>query len=387
MSLRAAHGPSRLWAAALWLPLLSGCWQEACHAAAPQITSQGGPVLAHPKLVPIFFSNDTSPAPVQLQAFLQKLAASPYWHEVTAEYGVGPLTVTEPATLVAPDKIDDSDFPDFFAGAIDGGMLPAPDPDTVYGLFFPASTTVTLLLRSETICWSGPPAYHAATFGDSPSVPYVVVPRCGAPGAPTNEITGFQVASAVHELVEASTDPFQIRNNAGYDGFDDQHEYWDNWPGNELADACFGFSTTPADLGYSVPRIWSNRSAAEGHDPCVPAPSDQAYFNAAPDLPDQANDGLAVNISRGKSRTIPLRLFSDRDTPAWDVEVHDFNALFGGLATMDFALSQPNGRNGDSINLTITPHADAPPGERYFIVTSVDSALVRHSWVGAVVVE
>ena len=61
------------------------------HPAGPRVVSRGGPVLASPKVIPIFFGSD--PLQGRIEAFLRELASSTYWEAVTKEYGVGSLTI------------------------------------------------------------------------------------------------------------------------------------------------------------------------------------------------------------------------------------------------------------------------------------------------------
>lgn len=69
----------------------AGPFAPAAHDAAPKVMSAGGSVVKHPLIVPVFFPNDTMQP--QIEDFLNQLAASTYWGEVTSEYGVGALTI------------------------------------------------------------------------------------------------------------------------------------------------------------------------------------------------------------------------------------------------------------------------------------------------------
>src|SRR4029077_16479314 len=46
---------------------------------APQVVSSGGPVLAAPKVVPVYFGNDNTSFTGQITTFLEALPKSTYW--------------------------------------------------------------------------------------------------------------------------------------------------------------------------------------------------------------------------------------------------------------------------------------------------------------------
>jgi hypothetical protein len=124
----------------------------------------------------------------------------------------------------------------------------------------------------------------------------------------------------------------------------------------------------PADIGYAVQRLWSNASAAAGHHPCVPAPA--LYFIAQPVLPDSAtvtgNYGTkatrAVTVPLGKSKTVPLELSSDGPSAPWTVTVYDVATVRGDGAELAFTLDRTQGRNGDTLALTIRRTTPAARG-------------------------
>jgi len=54
-----------------------GAFQATAHPPLPQVVSLGGPVLTHPKVLPIMFAGD--PGAADVQAFLNELAGSAAW--------------------------------------------------------------------------------------------------------------------------------------------------------------------------------------------------------------------------------------------------------------------------------------------------------------------
>ena len=57
--------------------------------APPQVVDNGGPTVASPTVVPVFFGSDTLQG--SLETFLQALSTSAYWTATTKEYGIGAL--------------------------------------------------------------------------------------------------------------------------------------------------------------------------------------------------------------------------------------------------------------------------------------------------------
>lgn len=255
----------------------------------------------------------------------------------------------------------------------------AADANTLFVLFYPAGVTITL--EGVPSC-SGFGGYHSETTLDSAHsnlvVPYVVVPNCDNTGV------DHATASASHELVEAVTDPRPFSAPA-YKEVDSAHLAWSlGLGGGELCDLCAqdAASFVPlAPSGYVVQRCWSNAAAAASHDPCVPAPANQVYFNAAPNLADTitlfGKPTTGVAIPTGTSRTIPVTLFSDAATngpiTATAIDLTGANGL-------SFAFDNTSGLNGTALNLTITKNI---PGGALFVVRATVGT-TSHFWLGAV---
>src|SRR5262249_35150198 len=143
-----------------------------------------------------------------------------------------------------------------------------------------------------------------------------------------------------------------------------------------------------------VQRIWSNQSALAGHDPCVPIPAGEVYFNAAPVLEDTFEGQVpgvsfktkSVKIAAGQSRTIEVDLFSDAQPSApWNVTAQEV-PLFGNGPLLSFEWDQQtcataeqggcstSGSNGDKRRLKISVAAGAGAGfpASSFVLASVD---------------
>jgi hypothetical protein len=372
------------------------------HAAPPHVITYGGPVLASPKIVPVFFSNDDPTFVAQLQDFVSKVGATNYWITAVGEYGVGAATGEAPINLTetAPTTIDDTAIQTWLQGKLNGDdpAWPAADANTVYVLHYPAGVTVTLQGEGSCTDFGG---YHSNTTLDANhggiNVAYAVVPRCTSFG----ELMGIDAVTGAesHELIEASTDPYPESNTPAYATIDDAHIYWERLlGGGEVGDMCAQFPqafTKFPELAYTVQRTWSNKAAAAGHDPCVPTfTGEGAYYNATPDLTDtitmnymgETVDVKGVEIPLGASKTIDLDLFSDGPTSGpFTVEALDFASLFNPNAKPDLTLSldASEGLNGQKLHLTITVDVAGKRGTETFLLISKLNGN-ENWWIGIV---
>jgi hypothetical protein len=374
-------------------PLPTPCG-EARHAPMPQILSHGAPILSAPRVVPIFFPSD--PGAPQVEAFLAKLGASTYFADVTREYGVGALTVAPAITASdpAPAQAVDTDISTWLASRVHDPSFPAPDANTLYALFYPATTTLletNYLGATYPACGNGG-AFNGVLTGPSGGLtPYVVVARC--PDVPGGLSGIDQLTTATTAgFVSGATDP-------GFQGFSDpdfEASGWASVVGYEFSSMCIGQPDAyarPADLGYLVPRVWSNASAAAGRDPCAPAVAHARYFNAAPALgatesfPDFFTKG--VTIEPGGKVTIPLRLFSDLRGDAWTLSaVENFipSQPLDPYNVLSFSFDNATGNNGDERHLTVsraaTPDGSVAPFLAFAIVSTHGTE--SHLWIVAV---
>ncbi len=389
------------------------------HAAPPQVIYYGGPVLAAPKLVPVFFSNDDATTVQQLTDFVNKIGGTQYWTAATSEYGVGPATSTQPVMLTeaAPDTIDDTptgtdlgQLQDWLTAKLnaDDPAWPTNDSNTVYILHYPASTTITASGQASCQAFGG---YHGSTNLDtnhnSADVAYAVIPNCGTFGN-LNGIDALTGAES-HEIVEACTDPYvdSPTLQPAYATVDDAHLYWMRvLGGGEVGDMCAQFPNAFqkfSEVGYVVQRTWSNKAAMAGHDPCQPPfEGEGSYFNAAPELKDtisttfqgQSISYKGVEIDLGDTQTIPLDLFSDGPVKApWTVKGYDLSSAFGGGTTMPelgMSLDATQGENGQKLHQTITVEMAGHRGTETFLIVNKNGQMdpmgvpVENWWFGLV---
>ena len=362
---------------------------EASHPPSPLVKNFGGPVLATPEVVPITFPGDAFLT--QIEDFVGTLGATSYWSSL-AEYGVGPVTMRSPVHLASnpfPSSVDDAQIQTWIAAQIGNGGLPPSDGKSIYALFFPGGQTITHQGGSSCTQFGG---YHGeAPLGGGQSAPYAILPRCAAP---SNGLTGLAAltAAAAHELIEACADPHPDTKPAYLEvqSIDFGWEIDDG--GGEIADMCQVNADAffqPMGFAYTVQRSWSNKAAAGGHDPCVPAPAGP-YFNSAPVLPDSIMLSLVemgmpvevaikgVNIPVGSNKTIEVDLFSDAATSGpWTVSAQDPGSLLG------FSFDKTSGQNGDKLQLTITALSGSFTNIEPFVISSTSGA-VTNRWVGLV---
>ena len=368
----------------------------------PTIVSLGGPVLANPKVVPVFFGNDDPLITAGVAKFTSKVGATAYWAANTAEYGVGPLASGAPVQLaeVPPVKLDDADIQAWLSAKLnaDDPAFPVPDESTLFLLTYPAGVTVTF--QGATSCQSFG-AYHNSLTLDakhnSITVPYAMSPRCSSFGG----LTGIDMVTsgASHELIEAVTDPAPLDNPA-FEMIDDDHLFWLFAVGSETGDMCTGagpsaYAVFPG-LESKAQRCWSNQAALALHDPCVPSAGTEAYFNSAVVLPDPKTISLGggskynihvVKIPVGQSRDVEVDLFSDAATSGpWTVSFVDFDSLGGGMPNLNIVADSKSGVNGQKIHATITALKKATSQTLGLSLFYIRSKLggQSHVWVGAV---
>jgi hypothetical protein len=361
----------------------------------PQVVNSGGPVLASPVIVPIFFTNDDGTTPAQVMTFLNKVAASSYWITSAKEYGIGVPTIhAQISGGVAPTTTSDTGIYTWLENGIANGTLPAPGTDnTLYTLFYPGSTTIS---DTDTSCVDYDGYHSDDQLSSGQYIAYAVIPRCPHQGSGLDNDLEMVTTTTSHELFEGVTDPYPDYDPA-YTQADNAHLYWDYvMGGSEIADMCqydWQANIEPPDVGYLVQRIWSNQRALAGHDPCGPEPVGEVYFNAVPVLPNttswhyqgQTVTALDVNIQLNHSKTVTLDLSSEGDIGgSMTVIAQDLSDWNGGTATMTCTVSPSTGTNGTQLNLTITPKTLGMSHQDFFVVTASDDNGNSHQWVGMV---
>jgi hypothetical protein len=373
----------------------------AVHATPPEVLTYGGPVMMAPNVVPIFFAND--PFQAQIEQFLTELKASSYWPAATAEYGVGPLTISPSivVTDLVPTTVTDAAIQTWLAAYLANTQAgwPAITFNNIYVVFYQAATTVTATFGGTTVetgCQYFGGYHEEGAEGnlDAGGVPFVyaVIPRC----AMFAGLSGIDATTGTlsHELVEATTDPL-VNTSPAYDALDPEHVVWDFAPLPELGDMCAYEPQSFQKLvgSFVVQRIWSNNAAAAGGDPCVPALT-TPYYNASPLLTDmvmvtsqgQAYPTTGLSIPVGQTKMMSIQFFSSAPAPAWTVFPEDTSYAFNGPQLLSFNPAQVTGKNGDVVQVAVTAVAAGPLGGTEFLLQSyqpTDTSYINY-WFGFV---
>ncbi|HEX4452954.1 MAG TPA: hypothetical protein VH143_18900 [Kofleriaceae bacterium] len=328
----------------------------------PQVINSGGTVFASPIVQPIFFGSaaDTVTTEPYVEAFLGQLTTSDYWKTIGEEYGVGELTIMP--SIVSTDAVPttDADLVTYLTAQLDGTHAGWPVADvasTIYMVQLPAGQTFSGACTS----FGG---YHseAATSPSVTGYSYAVIANCGAAAGGTPTALDEVTVTISHELIEAATDP-KVATNPAYESTDNEHLAWSREAGAEVGDMCeWTPSAQQVDVGtYMIQRIWSNKSALAGHDPCVPVLA-TPYFNAAPSIGDVAlttrNGSImvqGVTIPVGSSQEITFTLFSDAPVAAdWELSVIDGAELLQGASSFAFDYGRvTTGHNGQNITVSV----------------------------------
>jgi hypothetical protein len=366
----------------------------------PQAVSLGGPVIAKPRVQPIFFTGDSLQD--QVTAFLGKLATSSYWPDVATEYGVSAIASAPPIVIdeQPPANLTDAQIQAWLAQKLADGVpggIGAPQPETLYALFYPTTTTIDL--GGGALSCQYFDGYHNELTAGGKQVSYAVMSRCSWGGG--RSLLDSLTVATVHEIFEWTTDPFPMTAPA-YARTDDEHWVWGTAFIGELSDLCTYVDAygeyKPTDVGFLVQRQWSNALSKSGHMPCAPRKTSR-YFVTYPEQPDTVQAPYTgartlltkgVSMTRGESRAIELYFYADSDPDkAWDVSVYgydEFNSrgMGGGTTAKDFTyeLEGTNGKVGDRLKLTISATKTARADIFYVVARSGQE---YHLWPGLVV--
>jgi hypothetical protein len=381
----------------------------AMHGPLPQVTYQGGGVLHDPEVVTVTFPGDALAK--QLEQFGDGITQTCWWDTIRAGYCegggtncVGRGTVpakphVEMTTAPAASYTDTamggaSTMATYVQQQVSSGAFPAPDANTIYVLYFPSSTSISLDGQVSCQTFGG---YHNSVSvtppgGSNTVVSYAVIPRC------QNSIDYLTFATS-HELSEASTDPHVGQNQIGYylpmNNLDDVA--WNLLGGGEIGDLCVDLTglnqdrtkaAGPNGTSWTVQRMWSNANAAAGLDPCVPMASSETYFNMAP----PAGMGT-IQLAVGATATYTATAFSSGPTNPWLIEGQDLAQLQGQSPVVQVGLSANTAKNGDQITVTVKLLSTPPmlgggfAGMPYLLISAVGQNGPIHYWPALIVAQ
>jgi hypothetical protein len=347
----------------------------------PQVALGGGGVIAHPRVVEVFFADDLDRG--LLVDFTTKLGTSREWAAMTGEYGAGAFTVAPPIVLAeaTPSSLSDVDVRAMITSALDGTHPEWGDTDaatlaqSIYVLHVPGGVDYTFGGARACEQFYG---YHAALSIGSAPTQYAVITSCLPPSyVPT--ALDLDTATISHELIETVTDP---QPGAGY-AILASGVHWAVEYGAEVGDLCEISAASwyrPDDLDYYIQRSFSNAAMSGYHEYCVPAlPTETVFFAAAP----KSTDAIA---KLDQPITIDLDLISDRPTGGpFSIEaLDDTSVLEADKGTvLDLQLDRTSGQNGEILHLTIVPRSIPDSGFALFTLRSTLGD-VRTYWKGVV---
>jgi hypothetical protein len=227
---------------------------------------------------------------------------------------------------------------------IDGGdpRFPRPAPETVYVLWYPQTTEITRGGDTSCVAFAG---YHEeGRLMDGTLLTYVVMPRC---------------------LFDAGAT--EVPNLTTY-------------------------VTTPG-LPWPTQRVWSNRSASLGNDPCVPGDvADFAY--AAPLVADTRSTSFitgspltvpVVHIPVGTSATWTVKLMGAATSGISRIAAYDYAGILGQTPQLTFSTDNTILQPGGTAQLTITKvSGDATRGAGAFEISTTNVATNGGAWFWAV---
>jgi hypothetical protein len=356
-----------------------------------QLRMNGGPLVTSPKIVTVTWSVDPNAAAID--SFGDKLGASAHWTSTVGEYGIGAATsgptnhvhvATAPPATSTTEELE-AWFVSQVSNTAASGW-PAYDASTIYVIYVPPATQLMP---------SGP--YHSETaVGANAHVPFVVIDE-NAHG--TASVLDALTAAASHEIAETATNPRVLSSGSdlGLVDFDAPHIAWQISTGDaELGDLCEGRADStvkgPADFPVTLQRLWSNKSAAAGHDPCVPAGT-APYYNVTPldletvsvfvDTDQSASSGLGYKIAIGAKKTLKVGFYSDAPVPGpWTISAVEGN-YFSPASNhrLTVAVTKGTGTNGDigTIDVTANEQSLGAGNAVLMTVTSQAPGLPPHS--------
>ncbi len=360
----------------------------------PMLQNNGGNVLTAPVIVTITFPGDTNAA--NYEDFGDKIGATDYWKQITAEYGISPavsgasnharMTDPLPATVNVTRGTDDlaSWLTTHLADPAKYG-LPVPTDNSIYVIYVDPKSK--FLYQGTEICSSGVGGYHTSVKIGGKEVAYAILPQCDRGGGILSETT----LSSSHEIAEATLDPNPQTSSPGpgWTDVDDAHLAWDffmqfNVENGDLCEVYQDYAyrpTTEAGFTYSVQRQWSNASAKAGHNPCVPV-TKVPYFNVSTIAPEDIVLDLSkfgsgkvktkgYSIAVGESKTFQVGFYSDAKIDPWTLKSIE-GGPFSTTKThnLDITIDKTSGTNGEIANVTVKVLAAGKNGYELMAIVS-----------------
>lgn len=295
----------------------------------------------------VTFTNDDPKIVARLEQLGSMISTSAWWRTVTEGYCapdgrcIGAATTAPPIRLpdVLPRELRDSDVDALLRRHAAAGALGKLDASSLVVVYLPGG--VRLAAASGPFCERGPRAFHRSLEIDGGTrVAFAAIPRCGG----ETDVT----ATASHEIIEATTNPFPAARGFALLGGSAASGF--SAAGLEPVDPC-GLVTMNDHLtnegGFILQRVWSNDAAAKGHDPCVPSRPEHTYAMLVPREP-------GVRIAReGESAEVELDATCAAPVGSWTVSAFDVTGQQDGERYVEATLGRSTVTAGDSTILTV----------------------------------
>ncbi len=219
----------------------------------------GGSLIQNVHVVPVFWSPNVSfTIQSEIGCYFDAVVRSPYIDWLSEYNAVGQgigRGSTGASVTISPshtsNSLSDDDIRNELASQIDANVLPTPDANTMYMLYFPPGVSMTS--NNGSCVAGGFCAYHDSFNHNGHHVRYGVFPDLSLDGPCGNGCGGgdaFQNLgnASSHELMEAVTDP---EPNNGWSG-----------SGGEIGDPCNHNEVNLPGTYYTVQTLWSNSRGA-----------------------------------------------------------------------------------------------------------------------------
>ncbi|MGA7120339.1 MAG: hypothetical protein WBY94_09590 [Polyangiaceae bacterium] len=320
------------------------------HTPYPQISTQGGGTLASVRVVSVSFQGDSNTP--DLVAFLDWMAQSTWLSEVAGEYGVLGITQHLHVDLPgpAPAALTDGDIRTLLAAKIADGTVPGAQAQAtplLYVMIFPNGSSVQAPTGGDACTDIPGNGYHESTGSAATGDPYIVMPACDPRfSAVLSQLQGMELETA-RLVVDSLTDP-NPTGNPGYVLTDPSNPWTAIGP--ELGDFCWGRLTQ--DGAYTLQRVFSNRAAASGADPCVPAPVGSVPFGMTTSPVGLQTLQVAVPFA------FTVTGWSAQAVPDWSFQATPWVGDYAVEATVDKSTLN----NGQTATLQVTVPYAVPPG-------------------------
>jgi hypothetical protein len=276
-------------------------------------------------LITITYSDDTNRATEE--AFDSFLVTSNWLATVGPEYGIGSGTnMNAELTDPSPSSLDQDDVANDVAALIQAGTVPGLAgtggvtlQNAIYMVFY--TSTVQLSVNGEPLCQFADGYHEEGTLSGGQSFSYGVVQDC-TPSIAISDLENIEWATA-HEFFESATDPLPMSNPAWV--INDTTNPW-HALGGEVADLCEAVLPQWSEGGYDyIQRIFSNKAAAAGGDPCAPPVG--TYYSTDAE-PQGSTPESVPEVAAGSQVVYALTGWSTGMVANWNVATGVYEGTF-----------------------------------------------------------